>query len=184
MLTFCKSGLQVLMLGSVLLSSLAVSNDAQEASWESRIQRLSLLDGSTLSEYIAETESVQTPGVLLRTTYIPRFSCKPLTSIIFDANPSPQNESFAAQQQAQLDFFIDGTPVSFPALIDRAGNQLSFHFHGSQERRVKLRLMIDVGDRAQLQMAEETIDFSLLGSRKMHAYARKHCREHRPDTNG
>lgn len=181
MATFCKSGLQVLMLGSVLLSSLAVSNDAQEGSWESRIQRLSLLDGSTLSEYLAESESVQTPGVWLRTTYIPRFSCKPLTSIIFDASPPLQNEAVVIGQQAQLDFFIDGTPVSFPALIDRADNQLSFHFHGSQERRVKLRLMIDVGDRAQLQMAEETIDFSLLGSRRMTSYARQQCREHRPD---
>jgi len=178
MLTFCRSGLYALMIAGVSLSVATAASPSGEGVWESRIQRTQLDDESLLNEYIAEAPSYTDDGARIRTTFIPRFSCAPLTSIVISSD-SPLALALGPEEEAELDFFVDGTPIPFPALIDRTDTEVEVHFHGALERRIQLRLLIDKGDRAAISAESETsVEFSLIGSTVSHNVAKKNCREH------
>lgn len=177
MLTVRKSGTFVLIAAGVGFFTLGVAQSLASTNWQSSVQRTKLGDGSELTEYIAETEAVNSSEIRLRTTFIPRFACTPLTTIaILDQKHFPAFPSSSLTRA--LDFFIDGTPTAFPAVIDRSDSLAEAQFMGSLERRVKLRLLLDSGRIASLKTSEERWDFSLIGSRVIQNEAKANCRNH------
>lgn len=134
-----------------------------------------LPDGSIMTEYAAQSDSLSTGNIVLRVGFIPRFACTPLVGIIAsDADWSPA-------QFAKIDVLIDGTPTGYPTLVDQLDEGLGAFFNGGQQRRIALRLQVDEGDIATISLADDTeITFSLLGSRKALAAAQTLCRLHQP----
>lgn len=180
MLTFRKPGWCLLMAVGVGFATIVATNDVAAVSWQSSVERTKLNDGTHLVEYIAETQAVNSSGIHLRTSFIPRFACTPLTTIT--AIDPVEFSSFPADGGVSaLDFFIDGTPTAFPAHIDQSDSMAEAQFIGSLARRVKLRLLLDSGRIASLKTNTQRWDFSLIGSTVVHEKTRADCRRHVPE---
>lgn len=180
MLTFTKSGWLLLMTVGVGFGTVFTATESYASKiWQSSVQRTKLGDGTHMTEYLAETEAVSTAGIKLRTTFIPRFACTPLTMIaIYDPDAFPLFVQSSTTRN--LNFFIDGTPTAFPAFVDSTESVTEVQFAGSLERRVRLRLLLDGGQVASLKTSERQWDFSLIGSTAIHSKARSDCRNHLP----
>ena len=181
---------------------------AQFLSWTGLRDQKTVRDGSVLTEYQGTTEAINRPGMLLKVSFSPRFSCSPTISLIVPDvdgfGPSTADESSSTEtsqigavaersevpvdtgdipaftDDERLDFQIDSTSVDFPLIVD-ADEGVVWTFNGGGRERETLRLQLDTGDVAMVTVAEDRkISFSLLGSRKTLESLQTLCREHEP----
>ncbi len=164
------------------------------AAWRAGLERRTLPDGSVLSLYYGETEARGGETARLRVSFVPRFACAPGIELLTDAAvaramlPATTEESASPgaglKDDDEAAFMIDGTPVGFPVIVDRADDaaEVAFAYNGNERDRMTLRLQIDVADVAtiELQGAAEPATFSLLGSRRTLAAAESACLVHVP----
>ena len=181
---------------------------AQFLSWTGLRDQKTVRDGSVLTEYQGTTEAINRPGMLLKVSFSPRFSCSPTIALMVPdddgAGPGTVAESSSSEtsqigavaersevavdtgeipafaDDQRLDFQIDSTNVDFPLIVD-SDEGVVWTFNGGGRERETLRLQIDTGDVAMVTVAEDRkISFSLLGSRKTLESLQTLCREHEP----
>lgn len=188
-------------------ASLKPLENAQFISWTGHQQQKIVSDGSVLTEYQGLTEADNRPGMQLKVSFSPRFSCSPMIALLVpndgvelgSANAVSDTESFPTtavsdtsgvlpdtgeipvfEDDDLLDLRVDGAKVDFPLIVD-AGEGTVWYFNGDERERETLRLQIDIGDKATVAIAEDrTISFSLLGSRKTLKALQTMCLQHEP----
>lgn len=182
--------------------------NAQFISWTGHQQQKIVSDGSVLTEYQGRTEANNRPGMQLKVSFSPRFSCSPMIALLVSgdtgvelgsANAASNNESSefkvvsdksgltmdtgeipVFEDDDLLDLRVDGVNVDFPIIVDSEGGTV-LTFNGDARERETLRLQIDIGDVATVAVAEDRkITFSLLGSRKTLKALQASCRQHEP----
>jgi hypothetical protein len=152
-------------------------------------------DSSVLSEYIAQTSSVNNMNAVLSVSMTPRFSCTPLVRISID-------DDTIVSRAADVEFSVelDSRTIDFPVILDRVGSNARFTLSSAGIDQKKLRSAVDLAswatfkwvlnpDAPQLSnaVADGTasvtsgeIDFSLLGSQKTLRAMEDMCRSHTP----
>ena len=181
---------------------------AQFLSWTGLRDQKTVRDGSVLTEYQGTTEAINRPGMLLKVSFSPRFSCSPTIALMVPdddgAGPGTVAESSSSEtsqigavaersevavdtgeipafaDDERLDFQIDSTNVDFPLIVD-SDEGVVWTFNGGGRERETLRLQIDTGDVAMVTVAEDRkICFSLLCSRKTLESLQSLCRDLEP----
>ena len=181
---------------------------AQFLSWTGLRDQKTVRDGSVLTEYQGTTEALNRPGMLLKVSFSPRFSCSPAIALIVpddtvlepgaavetSSTETSQIGAIAERSEVpvdkgaipsftddeRLDFLIDSANVDFPLIVD-ADEGVVWTFNGDERERETLRIQIDIGEVAMVTVAEDRkISFSLLGSRKTLESLQTLCFEHEP----
>ncbi len=181
---------------------------AQFLSWTGLKDQKTVRDGSVLTEYQGTTEAINRPGMLLKVSFSPRFSCSPVIALLVpdddglelasasDANSAESSSigTLAGRSEVpmdtgeipvfadgeRLDVQIDGVDVNFPLIVD-ADQGVVWTFNGDERERETLRIQIEIGDVARVAFAEDRkISFSLLGSRKTLKSLQTMCLQHEP----
>jgi len=172
-------------------TTLMVSHHA----WGGHAKKSATRDGSVLNEFIAQTDSVNSPGAVLLVSMIPRFGCVPVISIMSD-----EAEITARAAVVEFSAVLDAESMDFPTILDRDGTNAQFTLSSSRSEQNKLRHRMDWASWASFewnvnsdvpQLSNESpadeslavsgsIDFSLLGSRKTLQSMEEMCRSHKP----
>ncbi len=149
--------------------------------WQGFTEFESLNDGSTLAEYLGETASLSPGGYRLRVSFMPRFGCEPVISILASLAP-PGGERRTLAGIVPTGFTIDGNELDLPVVIDDEGDFGRIYHEAPTELARALREQIDIGNRAFLRDEEgRTVAFSLFGSKRSLAEVQRRCRQHEPD---
>jgi len=184
MAMLCRSGRLVLTLMGCLAFAVSADDlpDVVIDDWRGHEQHETLRDGSVLTEYSAGTEALRDGQAYLRVGFIPRFGCSPLVTLVTTLRVgTEERRARSLDDFAAVDFEIDGPPIDFPILVDDDSSQVTIYYNGNLQRRIALRLHIDVGDQATVTMQNgEELAFSLLGSRESLETVQELCREHTP----
>jgi len=183
MLSFYRSGLLVLTLVIGFMAELqAQVRPSTHADWVSDVVLEELQDKSVLTEYFGQSTSNESPDVFFRVGFIPRFGCAPL--ITFKFGKESTNGLIPTVFQAGLESLsvtIDGTVLSFPALVDEDGDHYSIYLNTTLQRRITTKLRVEVGNKLGVTMANsQRLSFSLSGSRDAISIANQNCRRHDP----
>lgn len=163
--------------------------------WMGHVNQSVTRDSSVLSEYIAQTSSVNNMNAVLSVSMTPRFSCTPLVRISID-------DDTIVSRAADVEFSVelDSRTIDFPVILDRVGSNARFTLSSAGIDQKKLRSAVDLAswatfkwvlnpDAPQLSnaVADGTasvtsgeIDFSLLGSQKTLRAMEDMCRSHTP----
>lgn len=159
--------------------------------WSAHFRQATLKDGSILSEYVSQTYSGSQESGRLLVSFVPRFECSPIVSLIIatDLTSGP-----ASPQGVSLE--IDGRLVQFPALIDEEEGSYRYTFNAPSENQSALLRLLDSGSRFKVVFSDNQsasadpvsnvalqgteVDFSLLGSKKSAGVARDKCETHVP----
>ena len=163
--------------------------------WIGHVNQSVTRDSSVLSEYIAQTSSVNHVGAVLALTMSPRFSCSPVLRISID-------DATIVSRAADVEFsaVLDSRAVDFPIILDRVGSNALFTLSSADVDQIKLRSVVDLAswatfkwslspdaprlsNVASVDTAPATsgeIDFSLLGSEKTLRAMEKMCKSHKP----
>lgn len=159
--------------------------------WETYENTTRLADDSSLYQYVAEVSSRTAgagdaqgdfsalfPDPKLRLSFVPRFNCAPLISVVFS---SPDMDASEQQQVLQalekLKFSVDRTTIAFPTLTERTESHLLAHYDAELRRRNNFRILVESGSNASIELAgpdSEKLEFgySLSGSKR--AITRSH----------
>ena len=163
--------------------------DTEFLDWNGVLEKTTLDDRSILNEYIARTRSRGTPGAVLEVAFIPRFGCTPAVRIIL-----PEQDTQPSAGQGLLLLSLDREPYDFPALIDGDSALHEYSFLAGQATQQELRLLLDTSSHLLIHQtftaddqagksdpeSDESIEFSLLGSRLSVLAVESHCRTHIP----
>jgi len=186
MVSYCRSALWALMLaaGACFVSANAVAAQFSSKNWAYARYKNALSDGSVLTEYAGGTQDSLNSDVRFRVGFVPRFGCIPLITLFTDVViPSDGTAGQLLGTFSVPSFSIDRTPMNFPTLVEGVNRKVVVYYNGDESRRIKLRLQLDMGDRARFRLSnDQAVAFSLLGSRDVLEYAENQCREHSPDT--
>ena len=163
--------------------------------WRAVADARALPDGSTLSVYAGQTPARDGRDAVLRVEFVPRFGCAPGVDLVLGRALAARVASAEAVADAADDaapgglvdddeagFLVDGAPVGFPVLVDEDGGRVALAFNGNERERMTLRLQLDVGDVASVELLgdAEPLSFSLLGSRSTLAAVESLCLTHEP----
>ncbi len=195
MRSFCRSGLLALALvgggtvGFGPASAVAEVKRIEHQNWVSHVSRERLADQSMLTEYFGESLATGGKEAALRVGFIPRFGCSPLITFTMALPPVASQESNSntdpVEPFRQSSLVIDGAVVSFPSLVDNNGDSASVYMNASLQRRLNVKLRIEVGSRLALLLRNgERYTFSLVGSRDAISIASQNCRRHDPTVQG
>lgn len=149
-------------------------------------------DGSVLSEYTAQTASLDTDGAILSISMTPRFSCLPITAITI-------NDLTISSDADEVEFVavVDNQTFSFPTIPDRNGVETRYTLGSNGADQKKARNLLDLTSRATFKwsvnsdiprlstdnsddQANGVVNFSLLGSQRTLAAMEEMCRSHAP----
>jgi hypothetical protein len=166
---------------------------ADHQDWTGHVNQSVIRDGSVLTEYIAQTTSVNMEGAVLLVFMIPRFSCVPVASILV-------NDAMIASRAADVDFIVvmDNQTIDFPFIPDRDGSDARFTLSSVGSDQKKIRSILDLASWATFNWSVDSdvpklsgsssgdspveasgnIDFSLLGSQKTVEAMEEMCRSH------
>lgn len=185
--------------GSVAETTSSETVLASYQDWAGYANQTVTRDGSVLSEYIAQTSSVNTQNAVLSISMIPRFACLPVTSIL--VNDSTLVPLLAG---AKLLLTADEQTNDFPFIVDEneSGARFTLRLAGKEQK--KLRSILDLATWSTLNWAveptvseprlshsaaeedaptvsEQGIDFSLLGSQRTVKHMEDMCKSHVPE---
>jgi len=146
--------------------------------WQSFSRVEQLTDGSTLTEYVVRSRAVADAPAQLNVSFSPRFDCEPMIGFVLDSELASVRED-----DASLSVRIDGIGIDWPdrAVPSSADDTVGTWLYADRQVRRAVRLRIDIGDSLRVQLnPEQSIDFSLLGSRASVRAAEAACRGHEP----
>lgn len=176
---YWKSGRYALMMFCFWSSCATAFHDPETEHWFSSVQRTRLADGSVLTEYIARTPATNSGGVWLQTTYIPRFTCSPLSSIKISKDHL-WSHRIGGDSNFAIELIIDGKPNLLSVNLDSVADTVELNFQGNYQRRIDLQNRIDQGTLGSVAIDQYlTVEFSLLGSLKTQKLAKMNCLDHK-----
>jgi hypothetical protein len=194
------------LLGTALIVSLIGPNQADAdpsklsdstfQNWTGILTQVTLNDGSLLNEYVAKTMSSVVENASLVVSFLPRFNCTPIISVIVGAASAVESDSGLKT----LGLRIDRKPVDFPVLVDADERGVRYSMNADQAANLELLTLLDKGSRASVVLplgnpdaamsaddpeteqnqAGQQIGFSLLGSRSATQAVKVHCQAHIP----
>jgi len=168
-------------------SEVVPSSQLEIGDWTTFDQRKTLADNTVLFHYISEVSSTNASaesdsmGPLLRLSFVPRFNCTPIISLVFAQSDFEPNEHKGVLTAFRnLKFAVDGTVISFPTLTERAESNLMAHYDTELRRRQTFRLLLESGSVAELELEElgSSYSYSLSGSKRAISRALSRCRSH------
>lgn len=146
-------------------------------------------DGTSLYQYVAqsalpdraETASGREVATGLRVSFLPRFQCSPLISVvgILPDNLTAGERVALVRDFNQIELTIDEEPLPFPALVEFEDREILSFYDATLQRRLTLRILVELGSRLQIKFGEGSQrTLSLLGSRRVLETALGRCRKH------
>jgi|GEM_PF-1841975 len=184
------AALDVLSDNASLDASLDIEPDGGASDWQPFTHSETLIDGSTLSEYVVQARAFDRTAGRLRLSFSPRFECEPMVGLLLaealetaggiDGAPNVLIDGI------RIDWPIrpggaDVMPTGEPGEPGVAGVGTAGWLYAGRQVRRTVRLRIDIGDRLVLQRADDApLTFSLIGSRNGAAEAEAACRAHPP----
>ena len=184
---------------AVLLPAITVANEnpllSDRASretvvndWVAYDKTTPLVDGSELFQYVAEVahdiEDNKKPvglNPIIRFSFIPRFNCTPIISVVLthDSDPDSQSRIDLLTALDGLSFSIDNASIEFPVLTESQATVVAAHYDSDLQRRNTLRLLVEVGRRVIVSIeGYGDFKFSLLGSTRAITRSRERCANH------
>lgn len=154
--------------------------------WSATTQQTTLPDGSVLTEYAAATKTDPAAESSIIISFIPRFACSPLISVIV-----PESSQVSSDWQ-NINLQIDGQMVPFGSIADRVTeNSVRLTYNASSADQSQLLSLLDSGNRANLindslentavtDKPEAIVSYSLMGSRLSARAALTACQAHQP----
>ncbi len=165
-----------------------------------------LADNSSLYQYVSEVSSVLAgaatfnyaefgsddssgtdtvlPGPMLRLSFVPRFNCTPLISVVFKAEDldAPKRQRLQSALEG-MRFVVDGTRIAFPALTENTEHSVQAHYDAELRRRNNFRILVEAGSSANIELVKpdkESVifDYSLSGSKRAINRSRSACMVH------
>lgn len=174
----------------VVPSSLVALRD-----WASYERTTELSDGTALHQYVSEVTSKNTktsaeadiedmPPPTLRLSFVPRFNCAPIVSVVFSAievEEADRKDILAALNQ--MKFLVDGTRIAYPALTEHSDAQLMAHYDTELRRRNNFRILVEAGATAQVEIETpegnaRVYSYSLSGSKRAISRSLSNCQTH------
>ena len=162
--------------------------------WVSYERTIQLADGTGLHHYVSEVatlekaaagvdESKATPQPKLRFSFIPRFNCAPIISVVFAADSIEEaDRGKILSALNQLKFQVDGTSIAFPALTEFSDTSLMAHYDTELRRRNNFRILVEAGSAVQIKLELDgdahVFDYSLLGSKRSITRSLSNCQTH------
>ncbi|MFT4726427.1 MAG: hypothetical protein ACI9UN_000922 [Granulosicoccus sp.] len=163
--------------------------------WTGYVTQSVTRDGSVLSEYSAQTTSVNMEGAVFSVSMIPRFTCVPVSSIAVK-----DSTIVSRAADVELTVVVDSQTMDYPSILDIDGPVALFSSSFSVSNQEKLRSNLDLASWATFMWSVDTgvprlstttpedspievggnIDFSLLGSRRTIEAMEEMCRSHTP----
>lgn len=162
--------------------------DSSFEDWTAVVNELALTDGSVLFDYTARTFSGRTEGAMLSMSFVPRFSCSPMLNLRL------KNAEKSARGDVTLEINVGSERLQFGGLMDKDGGFVSYTVEASTEETRQLRELIDASARIRFSLSpaaneaqsqsdadsNDSVVFSLLGSRLAMLSAESHCKAHVP----
>jgi len=180
------------------LLSDAQTNQVNLKDWTSYDKATAMSDGTELHQYVAEanptivqgqpvaialgddsSEKVKPP--VIRFSFIPRFGCTPIISVVTRLLSTVTNEVQERMNDLLegIEFSVDGTTVSFPTLVENDAGVFAAHYDTELRRRNTFRILIEVGESAQIKLGElGEFNFSLSGSKRTIERSKTRCESH------
>lgn len=175
-------------------SDIIEKSRVSEKDWDSYERTIQLADGTSLHHYVAEVSTLETAAAgagdsedtlqpKLRFSFIPRFNCAPIISVIFAADTIDE----ASRQKIllalnQMKFLVDGTSIAFPALTEVTDASLMAHYDTELRRRNNFRILVEAGSTVQIELeldgSARLYDYSLSGSRRAISRSLSNCQTH------
>jgi hypothetical protein len=168
---------------------------AAHQDWTGHVTQSVTRDGSSLSEYSAQTTSVNREGAVFSVSMIPRFTCLPVSRIAV-------KDSMIVSRAAdvELTLIVDSQTMDYPSILDVDGPVALFTSSFTVSTQKKLRSNLDLASWATFAWSVDTgvprlsttaseeaptevggnIDFSLLGSQRTIEAMEEMCRSHTP----
>ncbi|MFK8076263.1 MAG: hypothetical protein AB8B84_06735 [Granulosicoccus sp.] len=160
--------------------------------WGGSLSQVESQDGSTINEYIAQTESVNVDGARLIISMMPRFSCEPMISTIVSDPDIIERVSVV-----DLKMTVDDETFDFPSIVDWEKSLRRISLNAEPTRHELFRQALDLASWATFEwsvnnvvdsgISEQserpdrgTFDFSLLGSRRTVQEMQEVCLAHAP----
>jgi len=197
-------GLGVSLVGFTLeaaanpLLSDAQTNQVNLKDWTSYDKATSMSDGTELHQYVAEanptlvqgepvtitlsddkSEKVKPP--VIRFSFIPRFGCTPIISIVTKLLSTDTDEVQERMNNLLegIEFSVDGTTISFPTLVENEAGVFAAHYDTELRRRNTFRILIEVGATARIKLGElGEFNYSLSGSKRTIDRSMTRCESH------
>ncbi len=185
---------------SKIKSEIVDKSLVQLKDWDSYERSISLADGTRLHHYVSEVSSVDSgskedasasstkkpvlPQPKLRLSFIPRFNCAPIISVVFPAsNVEEEERKKILSTLSQLRFLVDGTRIAFPALTEYSDASLMAHYDTELRRRNNFRILVEAGSSAQIELGypdgnNSVYSYSLIGSKRAITRSRGNCQSH------
>ncbi len=170
------------------LLSYHASKEISVNDWIAYDKTTSLSDGTQLFQYVAEVSAeidgdTKPAGLdpVIRFSFIPRFNCTPIISVVSPTDSKPGDERRAQLLTAlsALKFSIDGSLIEFPVLTESQSEVVAAHYDTNLERRKTLRLLIEVGRKSVVSITGfGDFEFSLIGSMRAIERSRERCANH------
>ena len=164
-------------------------NDVRLNDWLSYDNRIDLKDGSELYQYVAEViPQIEASETTLNTqnlpkirfSFIPRFNCAPVISVVVSpTDKSQESKDRLIDSMGELKFWVDGSLVSYPSLTEGTGDKLAAHYDTELQRRNTFRILIEVGSKAIVEIdGYGSYNYSLIGSKRAISRSLSRCRSH------
>ena len=165
-----------------------------EKDWVSYERTIRLADSTGLHHYVSEVttlekaaagddESKAMPQPKLRFSFIPRFNCAPIISVVVPADrieEADRRKILSALNQ--LKFLVDGTSIAFPALTEFSDTSLMAHYDTELRRRNNFRILVEAGSAVQIELKLDgnahVYDYSLFGSKRSISRSLSNCQTH------
>lgn len=158
-----------------------------EGDWIGFNTSSTLDDGTELNRYVAEVSSEDpvTEGsddsLTIRFTFVPRFNCTPLISIIrkIPERLTEEEKTLIENEFSELELFVDGTKIAYPGLVEQDSGYLRSFYNTNLQRRANFRILLEVGSTIFVSLGEsQEIKFSLSGSKQTISTAMSRCKAH------
>lgn len=202
----CAAFGAVFMMSTVFVSQAAATDHGSAAvtfqDWRGSLEQTTLPDGSVLNEYVASTQSGSTAGATLTLSFVPRFGCSPVFSVVLPAELADE-----ADRDANMTLVLDQLSQDFPVLVDSGNSEVRLSLNAESDTQRSVRKQLDEASRASVSWqtrepplggAADTgnvagvvadagptdqpfpVSFSLLGSKMTSEAVEKRCIGHEP----
>ncbi|MFK7893394.1 MAG: hypothetical protein AB8B63_21440 [Granulosicoccus sp.] len=174
------------MAGDVLGAQTVLIEGSDFQDWSATTQQTTLPDGSVLTEYAAATKTDPASESSMIISFIPRFDCSPVISVIV-----PEKLQASTDWQ-DINLQIDDQTLPFGSIADQAtDNRVRLTYNASSADQSQLLSLLDRSNRANLindslesaavtDNAEAIVSYSLMGSRLSARAALSACQAHQP----
>ncbi len=160
--------------------------DASFRDWAGFVESVELRDGSKLFEYSAQSSPLDTAGSALSISFIPRFKCVPMLSVLVPADDLDEDSVLS------IEVYLGSEPFIYNGFRDTNGDKQVYSIAAPADKLIALREKLDVSSTVRVRVLTENVQsadtqttvadsaFSLFGSAMSTKATELHCQRHSP----